>query len=77
MSTFPAILPQQYTGGLLPATGLANRKILLEKNIKKRTGPALCAYNSKHMRELQSTNSQGVVRVRVKNKKINNLHKQL
>jgi hypothetical protein len=28
--------------GLLPATGLASRIILIERNIKKRTGPALC-----------------------------------
>jgi hypothetical protein len=28
--------------GLLPATRLASRKILIEQNIKKRTGPALC-----------------------------------
>jgi hypothetical protein len=26
----------------LPATRLASRKILIEQNIKKRTGPALC-----------------------------------
>jgi hypothetical protein len=29
--------------GFLPATRLASRKVLNEKNIKKRTGPALCA----------------------------------
>jgi hypothetical protein len=28
--------------GLLPAIGLANRIILIEQNIKKRTGPSLC-----------------------------------
>jgi hypothetical protein len=28
--------------GLLPATRLASRKILIKQNIKKRTGPALC-----------------------------------
>jgi hypothetical protein len=28
--------------GLLPATKLAIREILIEKNIKKRKGPALC-----------------------------------
>jgi hypothetical protein len=28
--------------GLLPATRLAGREILIEQNIKKRTGPALC-----------------------------------
>jgi hypothetical protein len=28
--------------GLLPATRLASREILIEQNIKKRTGPALC-----------------------------------
>ncbi len=28
--------------GLLPATRLASRKILIEQNIKKRTAPALC-----------------------------------
>jgi hypothetical protein len=28
--------------GLLPATRLASRKILVKQNIKKRTGPALC-----------------------------------
>jgi hypothetical protein len=27
---------------LLPATGLASRKILSDKNIKNRTGPSLC-----------------------------------
>jgi hypothetical protein len=27
--------------GLLPATGLASRKILIEQNIKRRTGPEL------------------------------------
>jgi hypothetical protein len=33
--------------GLLPATGLARRILLIEQNIKKRTGPALwllCGY---------------------------------
>ncbi len=29
--------------GLLPATRLASREILIEQNIKKRTGPSLCA----------------------------------
>ncbi len=28
--------------GLLPATRLASREILIEQNIKKRTGPSLC-----------------------------------
>jgi hypothetical protein len=28
--------------GPLPATRLASRKILIEQNIKQRTGPALC-----------------------------------
>jgi hypothetical protein len=28
--------------GPLPATRLASRKILIQQNIKKRTGPALC-----------------------------------
>jgi hypothetical protein len=28
--------------GLLPATRLASREMLIEQNIKKRTGPALC-----------------------------------
>jgi hypothetical protein len=28
--------------GPLPATRLASRKILIEQNIKKRTGPSLC-----------------------------------
>ncbi len=28
--------------GFLPATRLASRKILIEQNVKKRTGPALC-----------------------------------
>jgi hypothetical protein len=28
--------------GLLPATRLANRKILIEQNVKKLTAPALC-----------------------------------
>jgi hypothetical protein len=28
--------------GLLPATRLASSEILIEENIKKRTGPALC-----------------------------------
>jgi hypothetical protein len=31
--------------GLLPATRLASRKILIEQNIKKRTGPALCVFS--------------------------------
>jgi hypothetical protein len=34
---------------LLPATRLASRKLLIEQNIKKRTGPALCVLcGSKH-----------------------------
>jgi hypothetical protein len=33
--------PAEYWGPL-PATRLASRKILIERNIKKRTGPALC-----------------------------------
>jgi hypothetical protein len=28
--------------GFLPTTRLASRKILIEQNIKQRTGPALC-----------------------------------
>jgi hypothetical protein len=28
--------------GLLPSTRLASRDILIEQNIKKRTGPSLC-----------------------------------
>jgi hypothetical protein len=28
--------------GLIPTSRLANRNILIEQNIKKRTGPALC-----------------------------------
>jgi hypothetical protein len=28
--------------GLLPASRLASRNMLIEQNIKKRTGPALC-----------------------------------
>jgi hypothetical protein len=28
--------------GLLPANRLASREILIEQNIKKRTGPSLC-----------------------------------
>jgi hypothetical protein len=28
--------------GLLPATRLASREILIEQNIKKQTGPSLC-----------------------------------
>jgi hypothetical protein len=31
--------------GPLPATSLASREILIEQNIKKRTGPALCGQN--------------------------------
>jgi hypothetical protein len=31
--------------GLLPATRLAGRKILIEQNIKRRTGPALCVFS--------------------------------
>jgi hypothetical protein len=31
--------------GLLPATRLASRKILIEQNIKRRTGPALCVFS--------------------------------
>jgi hypothetical protein len=37
-STFPA----RVHWDLLPATRLAGGKILIEQNIKKRTGPALC-----------------------------------
>jgi hypothetical protein len=33
--------PAEYWG-FLPATRLASRIILIEQNIKKRTGPALC-----------------------------------
>jgi hypothetical protein len=36
--TAPAVL----WGLLLPASRLASRNILIEQNIKKRTGPALC-----------------------------------
>jgi hypothetical protein len=36
------LLCTRITLGLLPATRLAIREILLEQNIKKRTGPALC-----------------------------------
>ncbi len=35
---------------LLPATRLASRKILIEQNIKKRTGPALCVLSGLHRR---------------------------
>jgi hypothetical protein len=31
--------------GLLPVTRLASRKILIEQNIKRRTGPALCLFS--------------------------------
>jgi hypothetical protein len=31
--------------GLLLATRLASRKILLEQNIKRRTGPPLCVFS--------------------------------
>jgi hypothetical protein len=31
--------------GLLPATKLASRKILIGRNIKRRTGPALCVFS--------------------------------
>jgi hypothetical protein len=31
--------------GLLPATKLASRKILIEQNIKRRTGPALFVFS--------------------------------
>jgi hypothetical protein len=34
--------------GPLPATRLASRKILIEQNIKKRTGPALCVLCGQH-----------------------------
>jgi hypothetical protein len=34
--------------GFLPATRLASRIILLEQNIKKRTGPALCVLCGKN-----------------------------
>jgi hypothetical protein len=36
------LLCTRITLGFLPATRLASRKILIEQNIKKRTGPALC-----------------------------------
>jgi hypothetical protein len=39
--TFSAKVAQQNTGVPLPATRLASRKILIEQNIKKRTGPSL------------------------------------
>jgi hypothetical protein len=35
--------------GPLPATRLARRKILIEQNIKKRTGPALCVLCGLHI----------------------------
>jgi hypothetical protein len=37
-------LLQWWYWGLLPATRLASRKILIEQKIKWRTGPALCVY---------------------------------
>jgi hypothetical protein len=42
--------------GLLPATRLASKKILIEQNIKKRTGPALCVPNRPQQ---TSANSKG------------------
>jgi hypothetical protein len=38
--------------GLLPATRLASREILIEENIKKRTGPALCVLCGPEDREI-------------------------
>ncbi len=35
----------QCSWGLLPATRLDSRKILIEQNIKSRTGPALCVFS--------------------------------
>jgi hypothetical protein len=42
MEYIPCYSALELHRGLLPATRLASRKILIEQNIKKRTGPALC-----------------------------------
>jgi hypothetical protein len=39
--------------GPLPATRLASRKILIEQNIKKRTGPTLCVLCALHAPTVQ------------------------
>jgi hypothetical protein len=41
--------------GLLPATRLASREILIEQNIKKQTGPALCVLCEPDTEELVQT----------------------
>ncbi len=47
--------------GPLPATRLASRKILVEKNIKKRTGPALCVLCGGNLEILKEIQIQTVV----------------
>ncbi len=43
--------------GFLPATRLASRIILIEQNIKKRTGPALCVHCTKYIESWPNTTS--------------------
>ncbi len=42
MEYIPCYSYTRITPGVLPSSRLASRKILIEQNIKKRTGPALC-----------------------------------
>jgi hypothetical protein len=44
MEYIPCYDPPAEHWGLLPATRLASRKILIEQNIKRQTGPALCVF---------------------------------
>jgi hypothetical protein len=47
MEYIPCCTASAEEGGLLPASRLASKNILIEKNIKKQTVPALCVYRSK------------------------------
>ncbi len=56
--------------GFLPATGLASRIILIEQNIKKRTGPALwllCEYAPTSRLTNQEPKWSGLTRVVIQN----------
>jgi hypothetical protein len=50
----PSYFAPELHRGLLPASRLANKKILIEQNIKKRTGPALCVLCGLHWEENQT-----------------------
>jgi hypothetical protein len=47
--------------GPLPATRLASRKILIEQNIKKRTGPSLCVRCVQHLSATRNVLTDPVV----------------